>query len=153
DPSGASGLATCAWSSGAVRLTFDEVVALVDGALGGREPAPNEATRQVLICVLYAAANRGVSVTGAAEWLDDVTGAAVVRSLLQVPDRDARATSAATRVVERDRDTRAAVFSAARQLLRAHFEQAAPSVAMRAFQPTEFLAGASSTLYVLTSTD
>ena len=151
DPAGRSGLATCAWSAAAVHLTFDEAVALVDDALGGRDPAPDEPTRQVLTCALYAAANRGVGVTGAAEWLDDVTGAALVRALLQVADRDPRATSAATRVVERDRDARAATFSAARQLLRAHFAEAAPGVGMRAFQPTEFLAGASNTLYVLAS--
>ncbi len=152
DPTGRSGLATCTWSSSAVRLTFDEAIALVDDALGSREPAPDEPTRQVLTCALYAAADRGVGVTGAVQWLDDVSGAALVRSLLQVADRDPRATSAATRIVERDRDARAASFSAARQLLRAHFAEAAPSAGTRAFQPAEFLAGASDTLYVLTPT-
>ncbi len=152
DPTGSSGLATCTWSSGAARLTFDEAIALVDSALGSRDPAPDEATRQVLTCALYAAADRGVGVTGAVEWLDDVSGAALVHSLLQVADRDPRATSAATRIVERDRDARAASFSAARQLLRAHFAEAAPSAGMRAFQPAEFLAGASNTLYILAPT-
>jgi hypothetical protein len=151
DAGGHSGLATCTWSSGGVRLSFDEAVAVVEGILGSRDPAPDESTRQVLTCALYGAANRGVGVGGAVEWLDDVTGATLVRSLLQVPDRDPRATSWATRIVERDRDARAASFSAARQLLRAHFEQAAPSVGTHAFQPTAFLSGAANTLYVLTA--
>jgi hypothetical protein len=149
DVAGTSGLATCAWSASAVHLTFDEAIALVASVLGSRDPAPDESTRQVVTCALYAAANRGVGVGGAVEWLDDVTGATLVRSLLQVPDRDSRATSWATRIVERGPDERAASFSAARQLLRAHFEQATPGAGMPAFQPTQFLAGAANTLYVV----
>jgi hypothetical protein len=91
-----------------------------------------------------------VGVGGAVEWLDDVTGATLVRSLLLVPGRDPRATSWATRMVEWGRDDRAASFSASRQLLRAHFEQAAPGHGTRAFQLAEFLAGAANTLYVMT---
>lgn len=149
DVAGGSGLATCTWSATAVHLTFDEAVALVAAALAGRDPAPDEATRQVVTCALYAAANRGVGVGGAVEWLDDESGATLVRALLQVPDRDARATSWATRIVERPRNQRVASFSAARQLIRAHFEQATPGAGMPAFQPTRFLAGPADTLYVL----
>jgi len=149
DASGRTGLATCTWTSDTVHLTFDGAIELVATALGSRDPAPDESTRQVLTCALYVAANRGVGVGGAVEWLDDVSGDTLVRSLLQVPDRDQRATSLAARIVERDRDERAASFSAARQLLRAHFEQA--SAGIPAFQITEFLAGAANTLYVLTS--
>lgn len=149
DASGRSGLATCTWSSGLVHLSFDEAVALVANVLGSRDPAPDEPTRELVTCVLYAAANRGVGVSGAVEWLDDVTGATLVDALLLVGDRDPRATSWATRIMELDRDARAATFSAARQLVRAHFEQAAPDVSMRAFQPTEFLTGSTNTLYVL----
>jgi type IV secretion system protein VirD4 len=149
DVAGGSGLATCTWSARAVHLTFDEAMAVVASALGSRDPAPDESTRQVVTCALYAAANRGVGVGGAVEWLDDETGATLVRSLLQVPDRDARATSWATRIVERERNERVASFSAARQLLRAHFEQAAAGTGMPAFQPTQFLSGPANTLYVL----
>jgi len=100
-------------------------------------------------CALYAAAGRGAGVSGAVEWLDDVTGATLVRALLQVPDRDARATSLAARISEMGSHDRAASFSAARQLLRAHFEQATPGAGMPAFQLTQFLAGAADTLYVV----
>jgi hypothetical protein len=149
DVAGGSGLGTCTWSASAVHLTFDEAVALVANVLGSRDPAPDEPTRQVVTCALYAAANRGVGVAGAVEWLDDVSGDTLVRSLLQVPDRDARATSWATRIVERLPEERAASFSAARQLLRAHFEQATPGAGLPAFQPTPFLAGPANTLYVV----
>jgi type IV secretion system protein VirD4 len=149
DVAGGSGLATCSWTASAVHLTFDEAVALVANVLGSRDPAPDEPTRQVVTCALYAAANRGVGVGGAVEWLDDVSGDTLVRALLQVADRDARATSWATRIVERGQDERAASFSAARQLLRAHFEQATPGAGQPAFQPTQFLAGAANTLYVI----
>jgi len=103
----------------------------------------------VVTCALYIAASRGVGVSGAVAWLDDVSGDTLVRSLLQVPDRDPRATSLATRILELDPHQRAACFSAARQLIRAHFEQATPGVGMPAFQPTQFLAGDASTLYVV----
>jgi hypothetical protein len=149
DVAGTTGLATCTWSAGAVHLTFDEAIALVASVLGSRDPAPDESTRQVVTCALYAAANRGVGVSGAVEWLDDVSGDTLVRSLLHVPDRDSRATSWATRIAELGRDERAASFSAARQLLRAHFEQATAGAGVPAFQPTQFLAGAGNTLYVV----
>jgi hypothetical protein len=149
DVAGTSGLATCSWSASAVQFTFDEAVALVATVLGNRDPGPDEATRQVLTCALYTAANRGVGVSGAVAWLDDVTGDTLVRSLLHVPDRDHRATSLATRILELNRFERAASFSAARQLLRAHFEQATPGVGIPAFQPTQFLTGEASTLYVV----
>jgi hypothetical protein len=149
DVAGTSGLATCTWSATAVQVAFDDVLALVAGVLDSRDPGPDEATRQVVTCALYTAANRGVGVSGAVAWLDDVSGETLVRSLLQVPDRDARATSLATRILELDRHERAASFSAARQLIRAHFEQATPGVGMPAFQPTQFLAGSASTLYVV----
>ena len=45
--------------------------------------------------------------------LSDVSGDTLVRSLLHVPDRDPRATSLATRVLELNRFERAASFSAA----------------------------------------
>lgn len=150
DVAGSSGLATCAWSASAVHTTLDATLEVVANVLGDRDPGPDEATRAVLTCTLYTAANRGVGVSGAVTWLDDVTGDTLVRSLLHVPDRDARATSLATRILELDRQERAASFSAARQLLRAHFEQAAPAAAMPAFQPTQFLAGDANTLYVVT---
>ncbi|HEY4025670.1 MAG TPA: hypothetical protein VGO86_04490 [Candidatus Dormibacteraeota bacterium] len=143
-----TGLGSCTWTPSGVSLTFDEAVALVSQVLGSRDPSPDEQTQQVLTCALYAAANRGLGVAAAVEWLDDLTGATLVRALLQVEDRDPRATSWATRMVELDRDQRAACFSAARQLLRAHFEQAGPG-ASRAFQPAEFLAGAANTLFVV----
>jgi hypothetical protein len=149
DVPGSSGLATCTWSASAGHLTFDDTVALVADVLGSRDPGPDEATRQAVTCALYTAANRGVGVSGAVAWLDDVTGDTLVRSLLQVPDRDARATSLATRILELDRDERAATFSAARQLLRAHFEQATPGAGLPAFQPSQFLAGDANTLYVV----
>lgn len=150
DGSGTTGLATVTWSSTAVHLTFDEAVALVSSVLGARESGLDEMTREVLTCTLYAAANRGVGVTGAVEWLDDVSGGTLVRSLLQLEDRDPRATSLATRLLELGRDERAASFSAARQLLRSHFEQAAPAAGNRAFQLGQFLSGDGNTLYVLT---
>jgi len=149
DVSDRTGLGTCTWSPAGANLSFDDAEALVGHVLGGREPVPDELTRQILTCVLYAAANRGVGVAGAVEWLDDVTGATLVRSLLQVPDRDPRATSWTHRVVERSRDDRAACFSAVRQLLRAHFEQATRGASSRAFQPSEFLAGGANTLFVV----
>jgi type IV secretory system conjugative DNA transfer VirD4/TraG family protein len=149
DIPGGSGLATCSWSASAVHLTFDEAMALVASVLDSRDPAPDDSTRQVVTCALYAAANRGVGVGGAVEWLDDVSGDTLVRSLLQIPDRDARAISWATRFSELGAAERAASFSAARQLLRAHFEQATPGTGLPAFQPTQFLAGAADTLYVL----
>ena len=149
DVAGTSGLATCTWSASAVHFTFDDALALVASVLANRDPAPDEATRQVVTCALYTAANRGVGVSGAVAWLDDVSGDTLVRSLLHVPDRDARATSQATRILELNRFERAASFSAARQLIRAHFEQATPGVGMPAFQPTQFLAGDANTLYVV----
>jgi hypothetical protein len=149
DLSRRTGLGTCSWTPAGVSLTFDEAVALVSQVLGSRDPSPDEPTRQVLTCALYAAASHGLGVAAAVEWLDDLTGATLVRALLQVVDRDPRATSWATRIVELGRDERAACFSAARQLLRAHFEQAGPGAA-RAFQPAEFLSGASNTLFVVT---
>jgi hypothetical protein len=149
DLSRRTGLGTCSWTPAGVSLTFDEAVALVSQVLGSRDPSPDEPTRQVLTCALYAAAGHGLGVAAAVEWLDDLSGATLVRALLQVGDRDPRATSWATRIVELGRDERAACFSAARQLLRAHFEQAGPGVA-RPFQPAEFLAGASNTLFVVT---
>jgi len=153
DLSGRTGLGTCTWSAAAAPLTFDEATVLVAQVLDGREPSPDEPTRQVLTCALYAAANQGLGAAAAVEWLDDLTGAALVQSLLHVPDRDPRATSLVSRIVERDRDQRAASFSAARQLLRAHFEQAAPGAAVHAFQPSEFLSGAGATLFVITPAD
>jgi hypothetical protein len=153
DVSGRSGLATCTWSPAGPPLTFDEAMALVAQVLEGREPSPDEPTRQILTCVLYAAANQGLGAAAAVGWLDDMTGATLVRSLLHVADRDSRATSLASRIVERERDERAASFSAARQLLRAHFEQAAPGAVGRAFQPSEFLANPGSTLYVVTPSE
>jgi hypothetical protein len=149
DVAGTSGLATCTWSATAAHFTFDDALALVASVLASRDPGPDEATRQVVTCVLYTAANRGVGVSGAVAWLDDVSGDTLVRSLLHVPDRDARATSLATRILELNRFERAASFSAARQLLRAHFEQATPGAGMPAFQPTQFLAGDANTLYVV----
>jgi len=149
DVSERTGLGTCTWSPVLSRMTFDEAEALVENALEGREPMPDELTRRMLTCVLYAAANRGLGVAGAVEWLDDLTGATLVRALVQVPDRDPRATTWAREMVERDRDARAACFSQVRQLLRAHFEQAARAISSRPFQPFEFLSGAANTLFVV----
>lgn len=150
DPSDRSGLGTCTWSPAANRLSYEDSEALVSNVLGGREPVPDELTRRALSCVLYAAANRGVGVAGAVAWLDDVTGAALVRSLLQIGDRAPQATSFAHEMLDRDRHERAACFSAVRQLLRAHFEQVARDNGARAFQPLEFLAGPANTLFVVT---
>jgi Type IV secretory system Conjugative DNA transfer len=152
DVSERTGLGTCTWAPAVARMTFDEAVALVENTLGGREPAPDGLTRQLLTCVLYAAANRGMGVAGAVTWLDDVSGATLVRSLLQVRDRDPRATSWAHRLVELDHARRAECFSAVRQLLRAHFEQVARGTSARAFQATEFLAGGASTLFIVLPT-
>jgi hypothetical protein len=149
DVSGRTGLGTCTWSPAGPRMTFDDALDLVARVLEGREPDPDEATRQVLTCALYAAANQGAGVAAAVRWLDDVTGATLVRSLLQVADRDPRATSLVTRIFEQDRDQRAACFSASRQLLRTHFELAAPGVTAHAFQPAEFLAGGTGALFVV----
>jgi hypothetical protein len=151
DVSDRTGLGTCAWSPAGTRLSFDEAEALVGNVLDGRESVPDELTRQILVCVLYAAANRGVGVAGAVGWLDDVSGDTLLHSMLQVADRDPRATTWTHRVLARERDDRAACFSAVRQLLRSHFEQVARAGATRSFQAAEFLAGPeANTLFVVT---
>jgi Type IV secretory system Conjugative DNA transfer len=152
DLTGGTDLATVTWAPSDTRLTFDETEALVANVLGGRDPVPDELTQHVLVCVLYAAANRGAGVAGAVVWLDDESGEALVRSLLHVADRDPRATSWAHRILECDRHVRARCFSEARQLLRAHFEQASRGVTSQAFQPTEFLSAPANTLFIVTPT-
>jgi Type IV secretory system Conjugative DNA transfer len=152
DPSDRTGLATCTWSSPEDRMSFEDAEKLVFDALDGREPVPDELTRRALTCVLYTAGNRGVGAAGAVAWLDDVSGDALVGALLEVRDRAPRAISLAHELMERGRDERAACFSAVRQLLRAHFEQASLGGAVRAFRPAEFLSGPANTLFVVTPT-
>jgi hypothetical protein len=143
DPGGRTGLATCSWTAVPAQLGFGEAQELA----GGLEPA-GEAVRQVLTCALYCAANLGRGVDTALAWLDDLSGETLVRALLQVDGRDPRAVSWTTRVVERGRDERAACFSAARGLLRTHFERAAAASEPPPFRPAQLLAGAG-TLFVV----
>src|SRR5262245_4727684 len=152
DADSRTGLGTCGWSPVDPHLGFDDAVALVAGLV--REEGPGaEAVRQVLTCALYCAANLARGADTALAWLEDLSGSALVHALLQVPDRDPRAVSWMARVVERSGQQRAACFSAARGLLRTHFERVAGGQGPPAFRPVEFLAAAASTLFVVAPED
>jgi hypothetical protein len=113
----------------------------------GRRGDEGEAARRLLTCLLYAAANLGVGIADAVEWLDDASGAALVRALLAVQDRDARAMSWLASVVDRQETARAA-FSTAGRLLWLHFGQALTEPAGRSiFRPRELLGG-DNTLFI-----
>ncbi len=152
DPAQRTGLGTCGWSPVHPHLGFAETRQLVTGLVPAGGP-PAEAVRQVLTCALYCAANLGQGADTAVAWLDDLSGETLVHALLQVEGRDPMAVSWMTRVVERSREQRAACFSAARELLRSHFEQAAGGAGPPAFRPAEFLAAGDGTLFVVAPDD
>src|SRR6266487_3751842 len=72
DPGMRTGMATCTWSAVEPHLSFDDTLRLVAPMVTGTGGI-EEATRQVVTCALYCAANLGMGVATAVGWLDDLS--------------------------------------------------------------------------------
>src|SRR4029077_16322567 len=81
DPADFTTLGTCSWSPVDICRTFDRSAGLASWLAGGpggeRGAEDDDAPRQLLTCLLYGAANQGLSIGDAIDWLEDTSGTAL----------------------------------------------------------------------------
>lgn len=165
DPTGITGFATCTWSPMERCRDFDRAMRVGQwlvqgqgqGAGTGRGSSDGEwahwedAAIRLVSTALYAGDSLGLSITDAAEWLNDVTGTKLGLALSAVPNADPRAHHWGYRAVQdRPERERGSCYSTSQRALRPYTETAVGASAVDpSFHPRRFLESESDTLYVV----